>query len=730
MSKKNSLTTALFLALAFAKTSGQAAGISAPDTLRPSIAVGVLTGQFHLDGILDEADWQAAPATSDLHATEPVEGSAPSGQTEIRVLADRRQLIIGIRCGGELPGDIVRFSKLRDAELDNEDHVRIVIDPFLDGQSGYVFAVNANGARYDALVSNRGESENSDWDAVWEAEASVGSDGWSVEIRLPIQSINFKKGLTTWGFNVERRIQRRQETIRWANVRRDLWFTQTSRAGLLSGLPLFNYGIGLNVRPSLVGGVGQIGENGKADWSFEPSLDASQRLGPNVLATLTVNTDFAETEVDTRQTNLTRFPLFFPEKRSFFLEGADIFEFGLGTGSRTLVPFFSRRIGLSRGNEVPILAGAKLNGRAGKTSFGGLAMRTRELKTEGDTLAASTVGVLRVRQNVLGESSVGFISTIGDPLGRGGSWMSGTDFTYQSTRFRGNKNFLVGGWGLLARRDDLDGDRSALGFKVDYPNDRWDIALSYTRIGEDFAPSLGFVPRRGVHVLRGGLVFAPRPKMKWLRQMFNELFTSYTAGLDGQWQSYGIFTAPINWRLESGDRFEANFYPKGENLSAPFEVSDGVEIPVGAYHFIRYRIEAEFAAKRPLNGQASWWTGSFYEGTLQEIEVEINWNPSQLVTFELNAQHNIGRLPWGDFEQTLAGLRVRFNVTPDLQLNSFLQYDTESRTLGLNARAHWIFNPLGEAFLVFNHNTLNAPGDRWALQSRQVVAKVRYNFRW
>ncbi len=715
-------TKVLFLLLLIAT------GIQAQDPERPSLAAGALISTLKIDGKLDEADWSNAPVTSDLRTIVPREGAVPSARTEMRVLAHPRAIFIGVRCE-ESPDHIVSFSKLRDAALDEEDHIRIVIDPYLDGQSGYILAVNANGARYDALVSNRGESENADWDAVWEAATTRDDHGWSVEIRIPIQSINFKKGLTTWGFNLERRIQRNQETIRWANVQRDQWFIQTSRSGNLTNLPAFDYGIGLNIRPSLVSGIMRTGNNGNTDFSFEPSLDVSQRLSPNVLATMTVSTDFAETEVDTRQTNLTRFPLFFPEKRSFFLEGSDIFEFGLGTGSSTLLPFFSRQIGLHDGNAVPVDAGAKLNGRVGKTAFGGLVTHTGDYTSPEDTLSGSTMSVMRVRQNIFRESSFGMIASFGDPLSRTGSWMSGADFTFQTTRFQGNKNFLFGGWGLLAHRDDLDGDRSALGFKLDYPNDLWDIVLSYARIGEDFDPSLGFVPRRGIHYVRAGVTYAPRPKLPWLRQMFNEFYLTYIAGLDGGWQSYSVFLAPVNWRFESGDRFEFNFNPQGEQLGEPFEIEDGILLPVGSYHFTRYRLEAEFAAKRKLHGQATWWFGSFYDGRLHEVALTAKWNPSAFVAFELTGKHNSGRLPEGDFDQTFAGFLVRFNVTPDLQINSFVQYDTESKAVGLNARIHWIFSPLGDAFLVFNHNSRDEPGEGWTLQNRQILAKVRYNFR-
>ncbi len=698
-------------------------------TERPSFQAGKLQENITLDGILDESDWQNAPILQDFLTTEPIEKGTPSSATLVRVIANEKFVIFGIECKDANPNEIVKFSKIRDADISNEDHIKLVIDPFLDGQSGYIFAVNAFGARYDALVSNRGESENEDWDAIWEAEVTINDDGWTSEIRLPIQSINFKKGQTSWGFNVERRIQRNQETMRWANVQRDQWFIQTSRAGLLTGLPEFNYGLGLNIRPSIVGKLNKIGADADYDFKLEPSLDISQRISPNVLATVTVNTDFAETEVDTRRTNLTRFPLFFPEKRTFFLEGSDIFEFGFGTGRSTVLPFFSRRIGLFGNSEVPILAGAKINGRLGKTAFAGLAVRTKSFNEDGQAYKATNMGVMRVRQNVFKESSVGVIASIGDPISRDGSYMSGIDFTYQTTRFNGDKNFIAGAWALYTDREDLMGDRSAFGFKIDYPNDLWDVAAVYSRIGEQFDPSYGFVPRKGIHYMRLGGTYAPRPEWSWVRQMRHQLFATYIRGLDGNWQSYSVFTAPINWRLESGDRIEFNIRPAGENILIPFEIAENVTIPEGEYHFMRYRLEAEIAAKRKLSGQASWWFGTFYEGSLDELELQLNWNPTALLGFEFNGIRNIGRLPWGDFDQTLVGSRVRFNVNSDLQLNSYIQYDTNSRNLGANVRVHWIFSPLGDVIFVINHNTINDPTENWVLQNQQILLKVRYNFR-
>jgi hypothetical protein len=374
------------------------------------------------------------------------------------------------------------------------------------------------------------------------------------------------------------------------------------------------------------------------------------------------------------------------------------------------------------------VAGGKINGRLGKTSFGGLTMRTRQTNIEGLDFAASTMGVIRVKRNILKESSIGFIGTFGDPENRGNSSTTGLDFTYQTTRFKGDKNFLIGVSGMYANRPDLSGDQSAFSFKADYPNDIWDMAVTYLRIGDAFDPSLGFVPRKGINSLRGGITFAPRPEWTWLRQMRNQLFFTYITDLAGKWESYRLFTAPINWRLESGDRIEANWMPQGERLVEPFEIANDISIPEDTYHFTRYRLEMELAAKRRFNGQLSWWFGTFYGGHLNELEASLNLNPSSMLNFELIATHNIGRLPVGDFNQTLVGVRARLNASPDLQLNSFIQYDTETKKMGINARIHWIFHPQGDLFLVVNHNTLDGQ-DRWEVINQQVLLKGRYNFR-
>jgi hypothetical protein len=480
----------------------------AKSSARPRLRAGATNAALRVDGRLDEPAWAGVDSV-ELVQVEPREGARPSARTVVRVLATSDAIVIGIRADDPEGDHQVSFSRQRDASLSSEDHVKIVLDSYGDGRSGYVFAVNPDGARYDALVTDEGQSENANWDTVWEAATARTATGWSAEILIPVKSIMFRRGLAAWGFNVQRRIQRLQETDRWAGAVQDALVTRVGRAGVLEDLPAFDVGIGLTVRPSMSAGGGVPAPGAHWSESGHSSLDASQRLGANTLASLTVNTDFAETEVDTRQANLTRFPLFFPEKRTFFLQGADIFDFGLGLSSDLdVLPFFSRRIGLFAGEQVPIGAGGKVNGRVGGTNFGALMVRTRDVDTLG---TASTMAVVRVKQNVLGESSIGFIATDGDPLGRSGSWLAGPDLTYQTSRFQGDKNLLVGIWGLAVGRSDLRGDRTAAGVKVDYPNDLWDVSLKYKRIGEAFDPSLGFVPRPGVHIADLGLNWQPRP---------------------------------------------------------------------------------------------------------------------------------------------------------------------------------------------------------------------------
>jgi hypothetical protein len=698
--------------------------VQAQEAQAPRLQAGVHAGRLVIDGRLSEAAWNAADQIDTFTQSEPDEGEPASSGTVVKVLASPAGLVIGIVCHDPDPRGIVSFSVRRDAALASEDHVRVVLGPFMDGRSGYVFAVNPSGARYDGLIEPGGETDNPDWDGIWDAAVDRTDSGWSVEIEIPIQTLSFAPRIHEWHFNVQRRVQRRLETSRWAFPARQYQITQTSRAGLLTDLPDFDLGLGLSVRPAITSGGGHPAPDTDLDGEFHPSLDASKRLGSNLLASLTVNTDFAETEVDTRRTNLTRFPLFFPEKRTFFLEGSDIFSFGLGL-NEDIVPFFSRRIGLVGGAQVPITVGAKVNGRLDATNIGGLVARTDD---ERDVAAPDTLMAAgRIKQNILSESWIGAIATVGDPLGRDGSWLGGVDVTYATSRFRGDKNFLVGAWALATGRDGLGGDATAHGFKVDYPNDLWDMQVTYKRIGRDFDPSMGFVPRRAVHLISGQANNRTRLSTGPLQQLFHQFQPSAAWGLDGRWESYRFFVAPINWRFRSGDRAEFNVNPTGEQLAEPFRIG-GVDVPAGSYYWRRYRLEAGTAEKRRLYTQVTWWFGGFYDGSLDQVQWTGAWNPTPLLTVEFSGERNIGELAAGRFTQTLVGTRLRVNVSPNLSVASYTQYDTDSDSIGVNTRLRWTFRPVGDLFVVYNHN-VSSMLERWQLESNQLLIKLQYAWR-
>jgi hypothetical protein len=476
--------------------------------------------------------------------------------------------------------------------------------------------VNPAGARTDGQISNNQESLTYEWDGIWNASARRTDEGWSAEIAIPFKTLRFKPGQTTWGFNVERSIKRKQEEDRWASARQDVWISNLSEAGHLTGLEGLQQGKGWELRPYLSGG------EELSDAKLKGGIDVTKNLAPNLTGVLTVNTDFAETEVDARQVNLTRFPLFFPEKRQFFLEGAGTYEVaGLGTSSTDFIPFFSRRIGLLEGQEVPILAGAKLSGRLGDYNLGFLDVETRkveDLEVDGGTQTLDRQNLLatRVSRNVLTQSWVGFFATRGNPTGLGDNSMVGADVRLATSTFRGDKNLSLDLW--AARTDDEASRRAdwAFGGKLDYPNDLWDVALNFKHFGEAFVPGLGFLPRAAINKLSLGISFQPRPGRWGVRQFFFELRPEYITDLTGRVQNWRVFTAPFNLRTESGEHLEWNWIPQFEHLDFPFEITEGVIVPAGSATFAR---TAEVTAeKRPGSGPELNY-GGFYDGDLSQL---------------------------------------------------------------------------------------------------------------
>jgi Domain of unknown function (DUF5916)/Carbohydrate family 9 binding domain-like len=695
------------------------------------IAIGQLNEKLTIDGVLDESAWASAPTVGDILQRVPKPGIAATEQTEVKLLADKDNLYIGIVCHDSEPRKVVGTQMARDADLEIDDNVAILLDTFHDRRNAFYFATNPAGALIDGLIVENQRSINFNWNGIWNVHTKRTPNGWSAEFEIPFKTLSFNPGQDVWGFNFSRTIIRKTEEDRWASPRLDVEFTQVSEAGEITGFAAAEQGRGLDVRPFA---VGRWIKDASGNQRFEGDAggDIFYNLTPGLRLTSTLNTDFAETEADNRQINLTRFPLFFPEKRAFFLENAGVFDFARSVGQqREMIPFFSRRIGLLDGQEVPILAGTKLTGKVGRFDVGALAIRTRQTPFS----EAKNYFVARVKRNAFKQSYFGGIYTEGDPVNPSSSRTFGADMRLATANFLGGKrNFAVDAFAIKSSRTGLTGDDTSFGVIASYPNDRWFGYAEYRHIGKDFSPALGFVQRKAVDKFNYRTEFNPRPK-KFLnvRQMFNEFgFTLYKRNDLKTVESWRLFTAPINWEFNSGDRVEFNWAPTFERLFAPFQIADKVSLPAGDYHFTRYRAEVETAAKRPWQVAATWWFGNYWSGRANEFTAQIVYKPTPHFQTAITAEQSFVRLPQGNFVARVWALRADYAFSPFFTVTNFLQYDNESRNLGWQSRVRWIIKPGNDFFLVFNQGWEQEEirGIKFRTVGTRLTGKVQYTFRF
>lgn len=688
----------------------------------PSTRILRIQESIQIDGKLEEEVWRDAQPIGPLIQVEPRQGEKASEETEVRVLYDAEALYFGILCKDSTPSGIVASQLTRDAQLEVDDFITVLLDPFFDQRSGFFFEVNPAGARADGQISNNDEHPSYEWDGVWMASVRVTQEGWVAELAIPFKTLRFKPGQTTWGLNIERRIKRKIEIDRWSGARRDVWPTNLAEAGHLQGIENVRQGLGLEIRP--FGLMGRREGSGKVDGG----IDVSKNISPNLNASLTVNTDFAETEVDARRVNLTRFPLFFPEKRAFFLEGAGIFETTGHTTSNDLLPFFSRRIGLLGGREVPILLGTKAVGRQSGFNIGFLDVQTRrsdDLDLDGQNLL-----VARLSKNLFRQSAFGGIFTRGNPTGQGDNTLVGADAQFATSNFRGGKNLSLDLY--LFRTDDEATKKVdyAGGFKIDYPNDLWDISYAWKQIGKNFQPALGFVPRRDIRKSMLGIEFMPRPERYGIRQLFFEFDANHITDLNNVVKSWSLSGSPVKGEMESGELFEFSIDRDFELLDEPFEIAEGIVIPSGPYRWTRFSTAASTANKRSwvVDGVYEW--GSFYEGDLRTYRLGLKLKPNSHLAFGATAERNRVVLPQGSFHTQILSLQADYNLTPNISWANLLQYDNESRILGFQSRFRWILKPGNDLFLVINRGWYRTFDHTFESSFDRLTIKLQYTFRY
>jgi uncharacterized protein DUF5916 len=678
-----------------------------------------------IDGDLSEPAWSRAPEIGPLTQAEPNEGAAPTERTSVRIAYDERSLYLGIACFDAEPARIVATQKRRDADLTPDDRVEFVLDTFRDRRNAYFFQIGAGASIGDALVTNNGSDFNRDWDGIWEGAARITSEGWFAEIAIPFRTLAFQEGASVWGFNLERTIKRRREDDRWAGARLNLSTERVAEAGDLAGLEGMEQGIGLDLVPYLRGEASHARGPEDDDLLLRGGGDLFYRLTPGITATLTAKTDFAQTEVDERQVNLTRFPLFFPEKRRFFLEDAGIFAFESGR-KQEVIPFFSRRIGLDAGGEpVPILGGAKVTGREGPWSLGVLGVETgakHDLDEQGLFAA-------RVRRNIGERSLLGVIATHGDPNGGPDNSVLGVDYKYTTTAFAGDRNLDVSLYGLKSWTEGIAGDDLAYGAEVAYPNDEWEARLLARVVQEDFRPALGFVQRPGTRRYAGTLFWNPRPHTKVRQLGFGGSFDVFTEP-EGQAQTVNVRVEPFHVEMDSGDEATISVSPQYERLDADFDIVPGITIPEGSYSFVRAGIAAEGGTTRPLVPGISFETGSFLDGHRTDLVLALDWRPSG--TFNAGIEYERNRLdhPGGEFAVRVGRLRAAVNFSPTLTWENLFQFDNVEEAAGLNSRVRWIVRPGQDVFLVLNQGWERNDTDAHVSTGTQVIAKIVYTLRF
>lgn len=680
-----------------------------------------------LDGRLDDPAWARAAVLSEFTQADPHEGAAPSEKTVVSLLYDTDYLYLGIRAFDSAPEQIVAKERQRDIQMDGDDTIAIALDPFHERRRGYYFQINPLANRLDGLISpdtNTDEGRlvpNFDWDGIWYAEAVMDEQGWTAEVAIPMKTVSFDPANDTWGFNIERFIARKNETIRWTAASRNKRVVAMGDAGQLTGLVGLHEGLGLDVVP-YAKFKGLREEPGAGErFIFKPGGDLTYKVTPSVTATLTVNTDFAEAEVDQRKVNLTRFPLLFQEKRRFFLQDANYFQFGgLQT---TLIPFFSRRIGLGADRTpIDLLAGLKMTGQVGRTTFGLLNIQTDD--TGGLHSKNLTVGRATVR--LLEESAIGVIATNGDPLNNNKeNHLGGVDFTYKSSKFLGSSQVLEAhGYLMRSESDGLSGN--AFGGRLLYPNFTWDAGVIFDQIDTHFNPALGFLEQQGIRDYQGWVGRRWQPPMLYAIQL--QASGSMRTTLDNRVVQSEFDLPTLIFETKARDTLSFAPLFVREQFFEPFDLVPGVVIPPGDYHYVQYHVLAETAKTRSVSGIVHVDTGEYLKGRRTNLETFLTWRPDPL--FNLSGEYSQSKIaiPTGKFTVHIARLHLNFSFTRNLSWNLVQQYDNVSNAYGVNSRIRWAIQPGSDLFLVFNHNADTA--DAWRATSSNLSAKIVWTIRF
>lgn len=683
-----------------------------------------------IDGLMDDV-WSTGAVIDDLHQTDPIEYAEPSEKTVVRILYDEDFLYLSAMMYYEDSSMIVANKLIQGASLRYEDKIRVYINPFNDGRNGYVFQTNANGVRTEGILENVTD-QNWDWSGIWNAAAERTDYGWFAEIAIPYKTISFNPNSDSWGLSILRSIERITEDMAWTSYNRSV---DPSNFGTITGLEGLQQGKGLDVVPGASATYRRDYDPSSSDSDLEPTLDAYYKFTPNLTGALTFNSDFSATNVDARQVQLTRFNIFFPEQRRFFLQEADIFEFG-GL-DRNGKPFFSRRIGIGpSGEQLDLEAGGKLTGRIGRWNIGALAVQqdgnAGNVPEGGRLVNESELFVARVSANVLGQSKVGGIVTYGNPTGDLDNSLIGADFNYLNTRSFDNITIDGQLWYQQSNTEGVNGDETAWGVKLRSPNQTgWKARVQYQSIGEDFFPALGFVNRRGIKRSDAYLGYTKRfAAGSIVRSLEGGLDWLHITDSDGNLETeiYDLTLARV--QNQTGDNASLYFLDTREVLTSPFEIVEGVIIPIGDYANERYGAKIETGGQRLFIFTLGLEDGGFFSGDRSTINTKIEWQPSRHFAGVFEYEYNDIDLLEGAFETQLFRLRTDVAFNAEWAWITTAQYDNQSDLLSVNSRVQWIPQAGRELYFIYNGGWLEEDTRGFQKIGESATVKLNYTFRF
>ena len=697
-----------------------------------------------MDGdVLNDPAWESIPAITTFTQKSPDEGQIATEKMEVKVMYSDEIFYVSVVCYDSNPEDIVITDTRRDAVLSNSDSFLFILDTFKDQQNGYVFGTNAAGIEYDAQVSNGGEmisisssrqsvgtgaAFNINWDASWEVEAQVGDYGWSAEFAIPFKTLRYtSKKNQEWGINFQRTIARKKEVVYWSPIPRQFSLNRLILAGTIKGInvpgtrnfKIMPYGLGQQNDVS-------IEDKSNTDKASEIGIDAKLGITSSLTLDMTYNTDFAQVEVDEQQINLDRYSLFFPEKRTFFLENAGLFSVGENTYyGPDIEMFFSRKIGIGAGGaQVPILGGARLTGTLAGIKVGMLSMRTKAV--EGVT-NSNNYSVFRLRKELPNRTSFGVIAT--DRTGLADDGYTNRAYAIDGTLGIGESTQLIG---FAAKTDPppgIDGDAGSYAYMLEANRNTqaFTTQIRYSEVGQDFNPEIGYVKRLGYKKVLFRILNRTRPKNLFGLLEIRPHITYYSYWkLDG-FQETGYLHFDSHWEFRNGFRIDTGINFLTEGVSEAFEIIDGTIVPKGTFNYKEIHIRTNTNLTKPLSITMVNKIGGFFSGNRRNTNTTIRFRFGERFTSDLISKYNDVDLPEGQFVTHLIRSRLTYAISPEMYIQSLLQYNNQSDQWSMNWRFIWQQSAATGLYIVYNQ-TEDYDGIPIASSTKSFIMKYSYLF--